>query len=149
MEAKTIFDPIHYAEIRRRIESLQPETMRQWGKMNPAQMLAHANIPLEAGLGKVQLKPEGNFITRPLLKWFVLGKKEFQRNLPTSPQFVVAGSKDFEREKARLLANLDDAHQRGMNGPWHPHNMFGQLKPEHWGSLTHKHLDHHLRQFSV
>jgi hypothetical protein len=149
MHMESIFDPNHYAELRRRIESLQPTAERLWGTMQPAQMLAHVNVPLEAGLGTLQLKSEGNFLTRPLLRWFVLSKKPFRRNLPTSPQFVVSDAREFEREKKRLLDNLEEALRRGLAGPWHRHNMFGNLPPEQWGTLTWKHLDHHLRQFGA
>ncbi|MBL7804170.1 MAG: DUF1569 domain-containing protein [Saprospiraceae bacterium] len=149
MERKSIFDADEYRLIRQRIEQLKPDSVRLWGKMNAAQMLAHACVPLEAGLGRIALPPEGNFITRPLLKWYVLRSREFQRNLPTSKNFVVPDERDFEREKARLLDDLDEAFRRGMAGPWALHNMFGELAPEQWGTLTWAHLDHHLRQFSV
>ena len=149
IEKKSIFDPAEYAALRQRLEALRPDAPRQWGKMTVAQMLAHANVPIEAGLGKIQLAPEGNFITRPLLKWYVLGKTVFKHNLPTSKNFVVRDDRAFEQEKTRLLDNLADAHGRGLNGPWAPHNMFGTLAPEQWGTLTWMHLDHHLRQFSA
>ncbi|HNL38896.1 MAG TPA: DUF1569 domain-containing protein [Saprospiraceae bacterium] len=149
MDKKSIFDPAEFAALRERVNSLQPGAVRQWGKMTVAQMLAHANVPLEVGLGKLQLPPEGNFLTRRLLKWYVLGKTEFKRNLPTSRFFLVTDGRMFEQEKKRLLDNLDDAHTRGLDGPWAPHNAFGALAPEQWGTLTWLHLDHHLRQFSV
>lgn len=147
MEKKSIFDPAEYASLRHRLLNLLPEAPRQWGKMEVGQMLAHVNIPLETGLGKITLPRDGNFITRPLLRWYVLSKTVFSRNLPTPKDFVVADPREFDREKARLLANLDDAHSRGLNGPWAPHNTFGVLKPEQWGTLTWMHLDHHFRQF--
>ncbi len=149
MEKKSIFDPVEYAAMRGRIASLQPDAARQWGKMSVAQMLSHTNVPLEVGLGKLQLPPEGNFLTRRLLKWYVLGKTEFKHNLPTSKYFLVSGDPVFEQEKQRLLDNLDDAYARGHNGPWAPHNSFGELAPEQWGTLSWLHIDHHLRQFAV
>ena len=38
---KNLFDKDSYIEIVSRINALTPETQRQWGKMNAAQMLAH------------------------------------------------------------------------------------------------------------
>lgn len=149
MDKKSIFEPAEYAAMRQRLHNLSFDAPRQWGRMDVAQMLAHLNIPLETGLGKIILPREGNFITRPLLKWYVLSKTIFARNLPTPKYFVVADRRDFEHEKARLIANLDEAYDRSLSGPWAPHNTFGTLRPEQWGTLTWMHLDHHLRQFSA
>jgi Protein of unknown function (DUF1569) len=150
MAKNSIFQPEQYAALRARLEALAPDATRQWGKMNAAQMLAHCNIPLESGLGKLQLPQEGNFITRPLLKWYVLSKDSFKPGLPTAKSFTIPlqDDKDFTREKARLLANLAEGYQRGQNGtPWAMHNMFGTLTPQQWAELTYMHLDHHLKQF--
>lgn len=147
MTKPTVFYPGDYKALLSRIERLQPDMPRLWGKMSPAQMLAHVNVPLETGLGKISPPREGNFLTRPLMRWFVLSSKQFQRNLPTLKAFVVRDSRDFEQEKQRLLANLAEAHARGINGPWNPHHAFGALTPQQWGELTYLHLDHHLRQF--
>ena len=149
MSRPTIFDPDDYHSLTRRIHNLQPGSLRQWGKMDPAQMLAHVNVPLETGLGKISPPREGNFITRPLMRRFVLGSTRFRRNLPTLKAFVVREKRDFDREKQRLLNNLEAAFALGLNGPWRPHHAFGALTPQQWGELTWLHLDHHLSQFSV
>lgn len=149
MTKPTVFHPGDYQALLHRIGNLQPNSPRQWGKMDPAQMLAHVNIPLETGLGKINPPPEGNFITRPLMRWFVLGSTRFRRNLPTLKAFVIREQRDFEREKQRLLTNLEQAFAQGLNGPWRPHHAFGTLTARQWGELTWLHLDHHLTQFSV
>lgn len=149
MTKSSIFQTEDYQALLSRIERLEPGSPRQWGVMTPAQMLAHVNVPLETGLGKISPPREGNFLTRPLMRWFVLTSKQFRRNLPTLNAFVVRDPRDFEQEKQRLLANLAEAHARGINGPWRPHHAFGVLTPQQWGELTYLHLDHHLRQFGV
>jgi hypothetical protein len=149
MEKKSVFYPADYTDLRRRIESLQSGAVRKWGRMDAAQMLAHCNVPLEAGLGLHPLPSEGNFLTRSLLKWYVLRKTSLKPGLPTSPNFVITGERDLLREKQRLLDNLEEAHRRALDGPWHPHNLFGPLRPEEWGILLWLHTDHHLKQFSV
>lgn len=149
MDKATIFDFNHYNALLQRLENLQTDSPRLWGKMTPAQMLAHLNVPLETGLGKINPPREGNFITRPLARWYVTTRKRFPRNLPTLKAFVIREQRDFDQEKQRLLTNLAEANQRGLNGPWHPHHAFGALSAEQWGELTHLHLDHHFRQFGV
>jgi len=149
MERKTIFAQTEYQDIRNRLENLQPDALRQWGQMNVAQMLAHACVPLEVGLGKLNLPPEGNFVMRWLIKKIVLSKTSFTPNLPTAKGFLVPSEQDFELQKSRLIQDLDDAYTLGLNGNWAPHNSFGPLEPEKWGQLTYMHLDHHLRQFGA
>ena len=149
MNKATIFHTDDFNVLLRRIEILQPDSPRQWGKMTPAQMLAHLNVPLETGLGKINPPREGNMFTRPLARWYVTTRTRFPCNLPTLKAFVVRDQRDFNREKQRLLTNLQDGFALGLNGYWHPHHAFGALSAQQWGELTHLHLDHHLRQFGV
>ena len=39
-------------EVKERMAQLRPESERQWGKMNPAQMLAHCSATIEMAMGK-------------------------------------------------------------------------------------------------
>lgn len=32
---------------------------------------------------------------------------------------------------------------------WPPHPLFGPLSWREWGVVTHRHVDHHLKQFGV
>jgi hypothetical protein len=145
----TLFDTRVYENFRDRIEGLKPEAIREWGKMDVAQMLAHCNIPIEQALGKIQLPSSSNLFFRTIVKWLVLARKPFGKNLPTVPGFEQSDPKDFEREKTRLLQNLREFHQRGRHAEWAIHSGFGKLKAEEWSWLTEKHLDHHLRQFAA
>ena len=43
----TLFTSSSLSQILSRIEKLTPNSQRQWGKMNVAQMLAHCNIYME------------------------------------------------------------------------------------------------------
>ena len=146
---KTIFDKDTYQNLRARLESLTPESPRQWGKMTADQMLAHCNIPIEQAIGKVEGINRSNLLSRTLIRWVVLRDKPFGKNLPTVPDFVIADARDFAREKARLLQNLDDFYNKGENGNWSMHPAFGKMTPAQWSWLTYKHLDHHLSQFSA
>ena len=139
-----------YKDIYKRIESMQPTNMRQWGKMDIAQMLAHCNVPIEEAIGKTPLQDSSNFLSKTLIKWVVLRKKPFGKNLPTVPTFVVTDERIFEKEKQRLLENVKIFYEKGQkHGEFAPHSGFGKLSKEDWGYLTWKHIDHHLQQFSA
>ena len=53
---ETLFDPAVYGEVLRRVESIQPGSQRQWGKMTVAQMLEHTARALEMAAGKKKSK---------------------------------------------------------------------------------------------
>lgn len=152
MAIKTILNALGYEEIKTRIERLQPDSQRQWGKMDVSQMLAHCSIPIEQATNKVPFKDESNFLSKTIIRWVVLRsvkKGTFGKNLPTAQGFYVTDEHKFALEKKRLLDNLADFYAKGQNGHLMPHPMFGQLTNEQWGQLTHLHLQHHLTQFSA
>ena len=152
MAIKTVLDATGYEAIKKRIESLQPSAERQWGKMDIAQMLTHCSIQFEQAIGKMPFKDEGNFLSKTLIRWFVLRsvkKGSFGKNLPTPKSFVVVDEHQFAIEKKRLLDNLAELHIKGQSGHLMPHPAFGTWSNAQWGQLVHLHLDHHLRQFSA
>lgn len=147
----TVFNSADRDALVARFHKLEPASTRQWGKMNPAQMLTHCTRALEAGAGVTTAKQAflGKIVT-PLIRKSVFGEKPFGRNSPTDPKFVVSDERDFEAERKRLLEVLALFVQRGPEGATNRmHSFFGKLKGEEWGILTYKHLDHHLRQFGV
>ena len=148
---KTLFDPVAYEEIVRRVESIQPGSERQWGKMTVAQMLEHTARALEMAAGKRQRKQAflGKLIGWKFRKDFV-GEKPFGKNGPTGPDFIVEGEPDFRstREKVKtLLGELHALGERGCDG--NIHGFFGKMTGAEWGVTQYKHMDHHLRQFGA
>src|SRR4051812_19160723 len=53
---KTLFDDGDRAALLQRLDKLQADTPRQWGKMNAAQMVTHCTRALEAGTGDRPMK---------------------------------------------------------------------------------------------
>ena len=49
---KNLYNEADKNEILNRLEDLKVDAVRQWGKMNIVQMLAHLNVSLETPLGK-------------------------------------------------------------------------------------------------
>ncbi|MEO8380033.1 MAG: DUF1569 domain-containing protein [Acidobacteriota bacterium] len=148
---KTVFETSDRESILKRLAELQPDSPRQWGKMNPAQMLCHCSLALETGTGDRPMKQK--FIGKvlmPFLRKSILGEKPFSKNAPTDPTFVVANEREFETERTRLQDLIRRFVERGTAAAGtQTHAFFGKMTGQEWGELTYKHLDHHLRQFGA
>ena len=134
-----------------RLGELRPEGARLWGKMDPAQMLAHCAVAIELPLGNPARKQLliGKLFA-PLVRAKYLGDAPFPKSSPTDPAFVVSDRRNFESEKARLLSVLARFVERGPEAANATvHTFFGRMSGAEWGRLIYKHLDHHLRQFGV
>ena len=148
---KSLYDQTTLQEVISRIEKLTPQTKALWGKMNSAQMLAHSIEPLKISTGKI-IEPR-LFIGRILAPFFKKGyynDKPWPKNSPTAPNFIMADEKDFEKEKANLIAIITEFSKGGeAKCSKHPNPFYGKLTPEQQGLGQYKHLDHHLQQFGV
>lgn len=149
---KTLFDAATVIELKSRIAQLEPGSVRQWGKMNAPQAMAHCAIAMEWAVGDI--RPPRMFIGRifgPLAKSKVLkDDAPVGKNSPTAKSLVVANERDLAKESQRLCVLIDRFSEGGPQAcTKHPHTFFGPLTPEEWGRLMYKHLDHHLRQFGV
>ena len=137
--------------ILKRIDSLTPNSQRQWGKMEVAQMMAHCIVALETATG--QRKLPRMFIGRvlgPLFKSKFYNEQPFDKNSPTGKDFIITDQRDFEKEKESLKTIVQQFATAGPeNCTSHPHSFFGSLTPEQWSIGIYKHLDHHLRQFGA
>lgn len=151
-EMTGLFDPAVAVEIKNRIGWLGADSVRQWGKMSSAQALAHCSESMLWALGDV--RPPRLLVGRMvggLIKAKVLAEGvPMRRNSPTIGTLKVANDRDLGTERERLCALVD---RFSAGGPacctTHPHSFFGRLTPQEWAALMYKHLDHHLRQFSV
>ncbi|MFZ9387672.1 MAG: DUF1569 domain-containing protein [Chitinophagaceae bacterium] len=149
MEVKNLFDPAVKQEIINRIQSLNPQSTRQWGKMNVSQMMAHLRKPIEIAYGTHT--PKGNLMLRligPMFKSKLWDSTPYKQGLPTDPTFIMTGSeKEFETEKKALLELVHRFSEDQIISERHP--VFGKLTKENWSKATWKHLDHHLKQFGA
>ena len=148
---KNLFERETVDEAIARIDKLQPASRRQWGKMDPAQMMAHCSVTLDIASGRLNLPRI--FIGRlvaPFLKSIYTNEKPFGKNAPTGKELVVAGQRNFAAEREQLKVKLRHFHEGGEAAcTRHPHPFFGPLTPQAWSRGMYKHLDHHLRQFGV
>jgi hypothetical protein len=147
---KNLFEAATVEEVKGRLAQLKPDSERVWGKMNPAQVLAHCSAAMEMAMGAK--KPPRIFIGRLLgrfaKKSMIAKEKPMPRNVGTDKSLVVSDERDFGVERQRLTEFID---RFAAGGPGactrHPHFFFGPLTPVEWAALMYQHLDHHLRQF--
>src|SRR5215472_14723814 len=107
---KNLFEPGAVQEVMNRIEQLKPDSQRQWGKMDAAQMMAHCSAALEMASGKLVAKRTliGRIIGRRL-RHLLTDDSPFPRNSPTAKELKVA-SRDFQQEQERLRQCVRQFH---------------------------------------
>ncbi|UOE50024.1 DUF1569 domain-containing protein [Mucilaginibacter sp. SMC90] len=133
-----------------RINKLTPQTSPQWGKMSVAQMLAHCCVTYEMVYEDKHPKPGAfmKIILKMLVKNKVVSETPYKRNSPTAPAFLIAGERDFNIEKARLISYIQKTQQLGEAAfAGRQSHSFGPLTLTEWNNMFYKHLDHHLTQF--
>ena len=148
---KNLFEHDTVEEVISRIDSLQPASPRQWGKMDVAQMMAHCSRTMDMASGTVN--PPRMLVGRligPFFKSIFTNEKPFAKNNPTDKELMIADPRDFTREREQLKQKIRQFCEDGQDGcTRHPHPFFGPLVPEAWSRGMYKHLDHHLRQFGA
>jgi hypothetical protein len=148
---KSLFDAATANEVKERIGRLGPTSVRQWGKMNAAQAMAHCATVMESAVD--DSRPPRMIVGRilgPLVKSKALNDEPMIRNAPTAKSLVVADERDLQKECRRLTVLVERFCAGGQQGcTKHPHTFFGPLTPDEWARLMYKHVDHHLRQFGA
>lgn len=151
MAQPSIFNAADFQAIVQRIESLQADAPRQWGKMTVSQMCEHVarTVEMAAGINPVKQALLGKLIGWMVWKSFV-GEKPFAKNSPTGPYLIVHGDPEFVTARDRLKVLVTRLHQLGEAGvDGNVHGFFGKMTGAQWGATQWKHIDHHLRQFGA
>lgn len=148
---KSLFEKEAYEEIMARLQALQPDSPRRWGKMTASKMMAHLGRGLQVALAEKPMKRMFiGYILGPLMKHQLYNDTPWKQSLPTSPDFIIRDEGDFETEKQKLVNKIRRLHEAGPQGAGQfPHPFFGKLTAEQWGKSMYKHVDHHLRQFNA
>jgi hypothetical protein len=149
---KNLFERATVEEVKERIGRLGPGNVRQWGKMNAAQAMAHCSTTMEWAVGdRNEPRILAGRLFGAIAKSRVLrDETPMARNMPTAKSLVVADDRELAQERQRLCALIDRFCAGGAKDcTKHPHTFFGPLKPEEWAQLMYKHVDHHLRQFGA
>ncbi len=150
---KNLFDATVANQVKTRLEKLEPQSERRWGKMTAAQMLAHCSVSMQWAVG--ELVPEkaalpARLMGRLIKPMVFRNDDPMRKNSPTARSLIVADERDLGKERDRLSELIDKFAAGGAAGcTSNLHSFFGKMTPEEWAILMYKHLDHHLRQFGV
>jgi len=149
---KTIFDPAVRKELINRINSLDENSTRQWGKMNAYQMVKHCTIWNEWVLGKENhvYKQEflGKIFGKMALKSNTKDDRPLSKKMPAGTAFTVKQKEGDLKAQKNIWAEQIAGYGHFSN-PDFVHDFFGKMTKEEIGIFAYKHNDHHLRQFSV
>jgi hypothetical protein len=148
---KSIFNTDNNAELISRINQLTADSRAQWGQMNVAQMMAHCTIAMNMAFGNSKnYRHWVGFFFGDFAKNRNLKGNQLDRNIPAYIKMRIMDDRNFEEEKTKLIAVIQDILIKGEAGlVKYPHPYFRTFKPGEWSQLNWKHLDHHLRQFGV
>ena len=149
MLVKNIMDTVVLHEIISRINTLQPNTNRLWGKMNVAQMMVHCTGPLIMMLGTKNYKQGliGKLFGKSIRNKFLSGKP-IKKNLPTDKELKILSNVDFEPSKNNLIHTLNQfVNSDNVGNITHP--FFGKMTRDEWGGFMYSHINHHLTQFGA
>src|ERR1700741_1336159 len=86
-----LFEAAILEEVKERMARLSPESERQWGKMNPAQMLAHCSAAMDMAMGKTN-PPRillGRLLGRVAKKSLIVNGTPMRRNSMTEESCLV------------------------------------------------------------
>src|SRR5260370_12572299 len=94
---KNLFEAATVGEVKERMAQLRPNSERLWGKMNPAQALAHCSAAMEMAMGKI-CPPRiliGRLLGRLAKKSLIVNGTPMRRNSMTEKSVVVTGERAF------------------------------------------------------
>ncbi len=147
----SFFDAAARAALIARIDRLQPDSPRQWGKMTPAQMQVHIGDQLRIALGTLPCASIANFVsTSAPVRWIVIHSPlPWPKGAPTAPELKNPATATWDADRDGLIEVIRKAAACGTSHNWQPHPAFGKLDGHSWGVLIWRHMDHHLRQFGI
>lgn len=150
---KTLLDDYDRATLLERLKRAKADSPRQWGRMSPHGMICHLTDSFEACLGDKPTEDHSTLLLRTVGRFVsVTLPMRWPHGLPTLPD--VDQEKNgtppgvFEGDVARLVEVTEDFARRiDPSGMTHP--ALGRLTRAEWGRWGYRHVDHHLRQFSL
>ena len=137
-------------DISTRMRSLSASSTARWGRMSVTGMLQHLRLSAQMAVGELELASANKraFQVFPL-KHLILYVLPFPKGAPTAPGLLSDEATSFEGERAAVLVFLDRIGAGPQDGAGPAHPLFGPLSRREWGTVTYKHVDHHLKQFGA
>ena len=147
---RTVFNLADRLELSRRVDALVPDASARWGRMDCPQMLAHLSDGVKMALGELRVATKGPTALRlPPIRHAVIHWLPFPKGAPTAPELLTRRATDWQAECAELKHLLERMGAMEGAREWPEHPAFDRLNSRDWGTLVHRHVDHHLRQFGA
>ena len=105
---KSLLNASDKAEILTRLQSLQPNSPRQWGRMTAHQMMCHLTDSFVGMMGGKAVSNKSNFFSRSVMKWVALQSSlTWPHGIKTMPEMdqEVGGTPPEEFEQDRQSSN--------------------------------------------
>ena len=134
----------------RRLATLAPDTVPQWGSMRPPQLFAHLIVTFRYSLGKEPTQPNvggflGRYVAGPLILNGIIKRPRNARAPSMYNSQAPAASLDELRQETEEFLRRFDA--RDLSPP--AHQIFGDIGLDGWGKVHVTHMQHHMCQFGV
>jgi hypothetical protein len=136
------------------VRKMDPSAAPGWGKMNAQQMVEHVTAFFKLSTNKLKFPLVTPPEQLPRYRAWLMSESEFRENtkLPILPEDPLPPHYATMAEAtADLRQQVDDFFEFFSAEPEKKtlHPAFGELNFEEWVQLHHKHVKHHLKQFSI
>jgi hypothetical protein len=155
----TLLNEEHREDLRRRLESLRPDSAAKWGRFSAPQMVSHViqSIGMMTGAVPVASKSVPWAFSHAPVKHLLIYVLPFPKGLPTAPELLARPCEDasstsesaWSAERDAFARALDTIPEVAKRNVWPAHPAMGSLTAREWGTLQYRHLDHHFRQFGI
>ena len=149
---KTIFDQTTVENLVDRVQKINNNSKKEWGKMDPYQMVKHCILSERMYLGMDEYPRMfiGKLFGKSALKSVIKDETPMKPNEPTNKALKIQETGDVEKIKDEwilLLRKYNSSPNSTFSDFVHP--FFGKMSKDEIGAYVYKHTDHHLRQFNV
>jgi hypothetical protein len=145
----TLWNDDGYAEIRGRIGTLSGNEKTRWGRLNPAQILAHLADAIRMGLGDIAVGRPSGMLSVPPMNYLAIYVLPWPHGAKGPLETFTTKPTSWDSDIQQLLALIDRLREKKNQKAWPEHPTFGKLSGKDWAALMYKHLNHHLRQLGV
>lgn len=136
-----------------KLKALQSDSERQFGSMNPVEMLDHLRKAFVLSYSGKEIQVKANAEQIKKAKAFLASDKPILpgAQMPKEYQLVESKTEELEEMKYLLIKEMVAMLSFFDKNPdfKQDHPYFGELSIEQWLQLHKKHTEHHLRQFGI
>jgi hypothetical protein len=152
---KTLGNERDKTDLLARLQQLQPDSHRRWGKMSAHQMVCHLTDSFKTAVGERQVSSgRSNSLTRTFVRWIALyAPIKWPHGVPTMPENDQERGgtppEGFQGDVGALVSIIERLCSPNKDFQWWRHPLFGEMSERDWLRWGYLHVDHHLRQFGL